>query len=201
MITENLIFLSTGSNPVLTIMNLTKTNPIRLRSKKCLLTYENTVISLDILLNHLKNIFCIKSDSYWKYILKREYYENQDPKTIVYLEFNHSPDIYTGNLTFKENNKDIVCKCWPVSNKELALTYILKSCKPLKNDSNFKTNMDSNLVTDYSNVLKYNELFEPSKHLSNSNFIFKRSNNQHRKMLKYYENFDPKVCDNNLFSS
>ncbi len=158
-------------------------NPIRLRSKKCLLIY-NTLVSFDNLMKHLRYIFYIKFDNDWQYLFKTECYKNKNPRTMIYLEFRYSPDIYTGKLNFQQNNKEINCTCWAVPNKDLVLTFLLKSGKSLEKDIDFKTNMDISLINDYISVLDYN--FKVAELPVSS---IKCTDKQYKSMLKYLEDF------------
>ena len=93
-------------------------NPIRLRSKIYLYLiiyqYENDFQTLK---EHLKKVFKIKLESEWLYVLKKESYSNQEDEVLVYLEFQHSSDIYSIKLDVTLNNRTIKSNIWTLSDQ------------------------------------------------------------------------------------
>ena len=91
-------------------------NPIRLRSKIYLIIYqyENDFQTLK---EHLKKVFKIKLESEWLYVLKKESYSNQEDEVLVYLEFQHSSDIYSIKLDVTLNNRTIKSNIWTLSDQ------------------------------------------------------------------------------------
>lgn len=115
--------------------------PQRIRSRIMILIYHN-VNSSNLILEHLKNSFKINDDKKWLYIIRQELIISGQINTIVFIELNFSPDLYTNRLDvyFNEDKISPSIHCWP--DKEFLLRYILTFSETTDIESSILTNFN-----------------------------------------------------------
>lgn len=115
--------------------------PQRIRSRIMILIYHN-VNSSNLILEHLKNSFKIDDDKKWSYIIRQELIISGQINTIVFIELNFSPDLYTNRLDvyFNEDKISPSIHSWP--DKEFLLRYILTFSETTDIESSILTNFN-----------------------------------------------------------
>lgn len=125
--------------------------PIRVRSKICVLLYRNSEKSLTDIKSHLKTAFKIKADDEWQYIIKLEKVKGgQD--SLIYLELSQAPDTYTSKLIISQNGVKLLPSVWCFSEKSFALYSVLKFDESFNYDKYLLTNIDIEQLKSFKTI-------------------------------------------------
>ena len=137
-----------------------KSNPIRFRSKMCLLKYSPH-IDHEKLKKLFKSRFKIQAESDWKYIIKDEFYKDSTSSTFAFLSFTRNQDVFTDRLNFTTNDSRHSCRCWVVRDKDLVLYTLLKDINITK--TSFVTNREMNEIELHTKLTLNSQVFVKQK--------------------------------------
>ena len=106
--------------------------------------------SLELVLEHLTNVFDITISSSWSYLLKKEHHNNGRTDIIVYIDCIHDPDFRSSRLVLNGVSPQIFC--W--SEKEFLLRYILTFHAEFGYNTELLTNFSDEVLHQHAVILQ-----------------------------------------------
>jgi hypothetical protein len=136
------------------VSNVTKSNPVRIRSKICLLEYPKLrKDDIQILKDHIREVFKFKLNSDWEYVFKEERFLKNKSCLIVFIKCKKKPDVYSFNLNLSVRDIALEPRVWCFTEQELPMYIIMK----LSNErpDNIHTNIQSATLQNHRRVIDY----------------------------------------------